>query len=86
MDTNPRMRTGICLSLYAYRDFSVTHRMHTGNVSIWDIRFSIPICVILHTGIAVCIWGSPYANGQGSLKYLHTGIPLCIMKLCAYGD
>ena len=35
---------------------------------------------------AVCIWGSPYANGWGSLKSLHMGIPLCIMKFCAYGD
>ncbi len=73
-------------SLYAYGDFSVTHIMHTGNISIWEIRSCIPICVILHTGIAVCIWGSPYANGHGSLKKLHMGIPVRIMKLCAYGD
>ena len=83
MDANLFMRMGICTSLYAYRDFSVTHRMHAGNVSIWDIRSSIPICIISHTGIAVCIWGSPYANEQGSLKYSHMGIPLHIMKLCA---
>jgi hypothetical protein len=54
--------------------------MHTGNVSIWDIRSSIPICVISHTGITIYIWGSPYAYGQGSLKYSHMGIPLRIMK------
>jgi hypothetical protein len=40
-----------------------------------------------------CIRGSPYAYGQGrgvhaaeSLKKLHMGIPVCIMKLCAYGE
>jgi hypothetical protein len=54
------MRMGICTSLYAYRDFSVTHRMHAGNVSIWDIRSSIPMhnfayrdCC-MHMGIPVC--------------------------------
>ena len=60
--------------------------MHTGNISIWEIRSCIPICVILHTGIAVCIRGSLYANGQGLLNSLHMRILLRIMKLCAYGD
>jgi len=87
MDTNPRMNTGICASLYAYGDFSVTLRMHNEVVRIREIKFcTIPICVILHMGIAVCIWGSPYANGRGLLKSWHMGIPLRIMKLCAYGD
>jgi len=86
MDTNPRMQTGIYATLYAYGDFSVTRRVHTGNVPIWEIKSCIPICVISHTGIAVCTWGSLYANGWGPLKSSHMGIPLCIMKLCAYGD
>ncbi len=77
---------GFAQSLYAYRNFSVTNRMHRGNISIREIKSCIPICVISHTGIAVCILGSPYANGQGSLKKLHMGIPLRIMKLCAYED
>ena len=64
MDTNPRMHTGICASLYAYGDFSVTHRMHTGNISIWEIRSCIPICVILHTGIAVCGIAKKFAYGD----------------------
>ena len=87
MDTNPRMHTGICASLYAYGDFSVTNRMHTGNIFTWEIKSCIPICVIVsNIGIAVCMWGSPYANGRGLLKSSHMVIPLRIMKLCAYGD
>jgi hypothetical protein len=86
MDTNPHMHTGIRAFLYVYGDFSVTNRMHPGNISIQEIKSCIPICVISHTGIAVCIWGSPYANGRGSLIELHMGISLRIMKLCAYGD
>jgi hypothetical protein len=58
--------------------------MLTGNISIWEIRSCIPKCVIFHTGIAVCIGGSPYANGRGLLKSSHMGIPLRIMKLCTY--
>ena len=93
---DPRMHTGIawhvipvCIrrfvqSPYAYGDISVTNRMHTGNISIWEIKSCIPICVTSHTGIAECIWGSPYANVQGSLKCSHMGIPVHIMKLCAY--
>ena len=95
---NPRVHTGISWTLipvcirgfaqspYAYGDISVTNRMHMGNMSIWEIRSCIPICVISQTGIAVCIWGSPYANGRGWLKSSHMGIPVCIMKLCACGD
>ena len=86
MDTNSRMHTGICASLYAYGDFSVTPRMHNEVVRIREIKSCITVCVSSHTGIAVCIWGSPYAYGQGSLKNSHMGIPLRIMKLCAYGD
>ena len=87
MDTNPHMHTGICASLYAYGDFSVTNRMHTGNIFTWEIKSCIPICVIVsNIGIAVCMWGSPYANGRGLLKSSHMVIPLRIMKLCAYGD
>ena len=56
---------GFAQSPYAYGDFSVTNRMHTGNISIWEIKSCIPICVISHTGIAVYTWGSPYANGRG---------------------
>ena len=52
---------GFVRSQYAYGDISVTNCMHTGNISIWEIKSCIPICVISHTGIAVCIWGSPYA-------------------------
>ena len=86
-----RTHTGRCIrgfvfSPYAYGDISVTNHMHTGNISIWEIKSCIPICVISHTGIAVCIWGSPYVNVRGSLKTLHMGIPVRIMKLCAYGD
>ena len=78
---------GFTRSQYAYGDISVTNRMHTGNISIWEIKSWIPICVILHTGIAVCIWGSPYVNGRGGLlKSSHKRIPVRIMKLCAYGD
>ena len=84
--TNPRMHTGIFASLYAYGDFSVTPCMHNEIVRIWEIYFCIPICVILHMGIAVCIWGPLYANGRGSLINSHMGIPLRIMNLCAYGD
>jgi hypothetical protein len=73
-------------SPYAYGDILVTNHMHTGNISIWEIKSCIPICVILHTGIAVCIWGSPSVNGQGSLKSLHMEIPVRKMKLCTYGD
>jgi hypothetical protein len=76
MDTNPRMHKGICASLYAYGDFSVTNRMHTGNIFIREIKSCIPICVILHTGIAVCIWGSPYAKGRGLLKKIAYGDPI----------
>ncbi len=95
---DPRMHTGIawhvipvCIrgfvrSQYAYGDISVTNCMHTGNISIWEIKSCIPICIISHTEIAVCIWGSPYANVRGSLKSSHMGIPVRIMKLCAYGD
>jgi hypothetical protein len=60
--------------------------MHNEIVPICEIKSCIPICKIIHTGIAVCIRGSPYAYGQGSLKYLHTGIPVCITKLCAYWE
>jgi hypothetical protein len=65
---------GFAQSPYAYGDFSVTNRMHTRNISILEIKTCIPMCVILHTGIAVCIWGSPYANGRGSLKKSQMGI------------
>jgi hypothetical protein len=37
MDTNPRMHMGICASLYAYGDFSVTPRMHNEVVRIREI-------------------------------------------------
>ncbi len=87
---NPRMHTGIpvCIrgsrrSPYAYGDNSDTDRMHMGSISIWDITNWIPICTIFHMGIAVHIWGSPYAYRQGSLKKLHSGIPFCIQKLHA---
>ena len=95
---DPHMHTGItwhiipvCIrgfvrSPYAYGDVSVANHMHTGNISIWEIKSCIPIFVISHTGIAVCIWGSPYANVWGLLKSSHMGIPVCIMKLCTYGD
>ena len=53
---------------YAYGDISVTNRMYRGNISIWEIKSCIPSCVISHTGIAVCTWGSQYASGWGSLK------------------
>ncbi len=43
-----------------------------------------PVCI--RAGIAVCIWGSPYAFGRGLLRSLHMGIPVCILKLCAYED
>jgi len=86
MDTNPRMHTGICASLYAYGDFSVTNRMHTGNIFTWEIKSCIPIYVIIsnmdrrmHMGIPICKWA-------GIAKKFDMGIPLCIMKLCAYGD
>jgi hypothetical protein len=55
------------------------------NEAVREIKSCIPICVILHMGITVCIWGSPNANRRGSLKSSHMGIPLRIMKLCAYG-
>jgi len=95
---DPRMHTGmawhvipVCIwgfvrSQYAYGDISVTNCMHTGNISMWEIKSCIPICIISHMEIAVCIWGSPCANVRGSLKSLHMGIPVRIMKLCAYGD
>jgi hypothetical protein len=60
--------------------------MHTGTLSMWEIKSCIPICKIIHTGIAVRIWGSSCAYGQGSLKYLHMGIPVRITKLCAYWE
>jgi hypothetical protein len=75
---------GFVRCLYAYRDISVTNHMHNEIVSTWEIKSCIPICKIMHTGIAVHIWGSPYAYGQGTLKYSHAGIPNCITKLCAY--
>ena len=43
MDNNPRMHMGICAFLYALEIFPVTHRMHMGNVSIWEIKSCIPI-------------------------------------------
>jgi hypothetical protein len=95
MELIPVCIWGFPRSPYAYRDISVTNRMRTRNISIWEIRSCIPICVILHTGIAVCYKnppslssgrGCPYANGWGLLKSSHMGLPLCIMKLCAYGD
>jgi len=86
MDTNPRMHMGICASLYEHGDFSVTPRMHNEVVHIQEIKSCIPICIISHTDIAVCKRGSPYANVRGSLKSSHMGIPIRIMKLCAYGD
>jgi hypothetical protein len=72
---DPRMHMGIawhvipvCIrgfvrSPCSYGDISVTNRMHNmGNISIWEIKSCIPICVISHTGIAVCISGSVTAN------------------------
>jgi hypothetical protein len=59
---------GFAQSPYAYGDFSVTNRVLTGNVSIRENKSCIPICEISHTGIAVCIWGSPYVNRRGLLK------------------
>ncbi len=79
MDTNPHMHTGICASLYANGDFSVNPRMQNEVVRIQEIKSCIPIRVSTHTGIAVCIWVSLYAYGQGSLKYLHMEIPLRLM-------
>jgi len=70
-DTNPRMHTGICPMPVCIRGFSVTNRMYRGNISMWEVKSCIPLCVISHTGIAVCTWGSQYANGWGSLKSLH---------------
>ena len=60
--------------------------MHTGFVRIWEIRDLIPICESMHMGIAVCIRGSPYAYGQGLLRVRIRGVPVRIMKSCAYGD
>jgi hypothetical protein len=83
---DPRMHMGIawhvipvCIwgfvrSPYAYGDISVTNRMHTGNISIWEIKSCIPICVI-----------SPYGD-----RRMHMEIPVCeragIAKKFAYGD
>ena len=77
---------GFVRCLYAYGDISVTNRMHNEIVSIWEIKSCIPICKIMHMGIAVRIWESPYAYGQGSLNYSHMGIPVRITKLCAYWE
>ena len=66
---------GFAQSPYAYGDFSVTNRMHTGNISIREIKSCIPICVILHTGIAVCIWGSPLCKRAGIAKKFTYGDP-----------
>ncbi len=85
-DTNPSMHTGICEMPVCIQFFLVTNRMHNEIVSIWEIKSCIPICKIMHMGIAVRIWGSPYAYGQGSLTYLHTGILARITKLCAYWE
>jgi len=60
--------------------------MHTGFVRIWEIRDLIPICESMHMGIAVCIRGLPYAYGQGLLRVRIRGVPVRIMKSCAYGD
>jgi hypothetical protein len=86
MTRNPCMRIrGFMRSPYAYGDISVTNRLHTGNISIWEIKSCFPICVISHTGIAVCIWGSPYV--QGLLKSSHMEIAgIRMMKLCTYRD
>ncbi len=99
---DPRMHTGIakkripiCIQrfawcTYAYGDNSVTTRMHMGNISIWKMKSCIPLCNFFHLG---CIrrsqyaygW-SQYAYGQGSLKICILGLPVCIIKLCTYGD
>ena len=43
---------GFVRCLYAYGDISVTNRMHNEIVSIWEIKSCIPICKIMHMGIA----------------------------------
>jgi hypothetical protein len=58
---------GFVRCLYAYGDISVTNRMHNEIVSIWEIKYCIPICKIMHRRIAVRIWGSPYAYGHRQL-------------------
>jgi hypothetical protein len=68
---------GFVWSPFAYRDISVTNRMHTGIIPIWEIKSCIPMRKLR---------GSPYAYGDGSLKSSHMGIPVRIMKLCAYRD
>ena len=72
--------------LYAYGDISVTNRMHNEIVSTWEIKSCIPIWKIMHMGISIRIWGSPYAYGRGLLKYSHMGITVRITKLCAYWE
>ena len=43
MDTNPRIHTGMCASLYAYGNFSVIPHMHNEVVRIGEIKSCIPI-------------------------------------------
>jgi hypothetical protein len=79
-----RMHTGIIQSL---------------TICIWEIfahgksSHVSPYAKIFYLGITVCIrryqyaYGqSQYAYGWGSLKICIRGLPVCIMKLCAYGD
>ncbi len=77
---------GFYRSRYAYWDISVTNRMHNVFVRIWEIRDLTPICKSMHMGIAVRIWGTPYAYRQGLLRICIWGVPVRIMKLCPYWD
>ena len=77
---------GFYVSPYAYGVCSVTNRMHNEFVPIWENKTGIPICEISHMGIAVRIWGSPYAYGRGSLKIRIWSLTVRITNLCAYGD
>ena len=43
--------------------------MHNEVVRIREIKSCIPICIILHMGIAVCIWGSPRAGIAKKFAY-----------------
>jgi len=77
---------GFARSPCAYGDIPVTNHMHTGNISIWEIKSCIPICVILHTGITVIHMGIPICKRTEIAKQFAYGDPRTHNELCAYGD
>ena len=98
--TVEKSRTRIVLigneSPYAYGDSSEPDT-HTGIDQSLTVcimyscaygKFGIrsPYVNNMHMGMAVCIWGTPYAYGQGPLGIRIRGVPVRIMKSFPYGE